>query len=389
MVDCRTFEVCGHVVASDVFDEAHVIPIQSTFDDMKKQLSIESVSVPTQADIVEWQAKTTESSPAKLPSPTSRRVAALSRKESTGPSAGGSSDDGSHKPGSSAETASKPRDSEGRHVLIKPGSSHSPAITQDKSKSLSSAQHNSPSSSTQDLMNRARERLKKKLKEIDKMEQKDQPIHGTSFDDLRPSPLKDPYPSAQQASPPPPAATYLPPPPAHLPLELKGSEVSKSDYSITSYHYPSHYYAPFYASAAYNFPNTHYGSVGYSFNNHPLGGSFAHPQSSYTPSSAVASYTDSGYCSMNTSPAPLPSSSFVRASAMPPDSGYSSMNSSANNSPVPSLPSSEANVADLLKPSATNKATVETKKLSVLARSWAFWSQGAKHLSDQAKRGNR
>ena len=53
VVDDETFEVYGHVVASDAFGEAFIIPLDAIFQDMKTQLEVESVSLPAETDINE------------------------------------------------------------------------------------------------------------------------------------------------------------------------------------------------------------------------------------------------------------------------------------------------------------------------------------------------
>ena len=48
VVDSHTHEVYGHVVASDAFGEAYVIPMKNTFRCIEKQLSAQRVCLPRQ-----------------------------------------------------------------------------------------------------------------------------------------------------------------------------------------------------------------------------------------------------------------------------------------------------------------------------------------------------
>lgn len=57
VVDASTYEVYGHVVATDAFGEAYVIPLRDTLRQMKKQLDVESVSLPTEDEVCDWLLK--------------------------------------------------------------------------------------------------------------------------------------------------------------------------------------------------------------------------------------------------------------------------------------------------------------------------------------------
>jgi hypothetical protein len=50
-----TQEVYGHVVASDIFGEAYIVPLNATFQQMKKSLAAESVCLPTRFDLRNWR----------------------------------------------------------------------------------------------------------------------------------------------------------------------------------------------------------------------------------------------------------------------------------------------------------------------------------------------
>jgi hypothetical protein len=49
-VNEATLEVYGHVVATDTFREAYVVPLLAIFADIKEQLGAESVCLPTAVD---------------------------------------------------------------------------------------------------------------------------------------------------------------------------------------------------------------------------------------------------------------------------------------------------------------------------------------------------
>ncbi|KAF2104514.1 hypothetical protein NA57DRAFT_51335 [Rhizodiscina lignyota] len=52
VVDSTSGEVYGHVVASDLFGDAYIVPLDATFRDMAARLDVVSVVLPTSVDIV-------------------------------------------------------------------------------------------------------------------------------------------------------------------------------------------------------------------------------------------------------------------------------------------------------------------------------------------------
>jgi len=46
--------VYGHLVASDVFQDGYVVPLDASLQDMKKKLAAESVCLPTKNDLYLW-----------------------------------------------------------------------------------------------------------------------------------------------------------------------------------------------------------------------------------------------------------------------------------------------------------------------------------------------
>ena len=54
VVDSVTHEVYGHVVASDAFGDAYVIPLDNIFRDIKQQLAADQVCLPTESEVLEW-----------------------------------------------------------------------------------------------------------------------------------------------------------------------------------------------------------------------------------------------------------------------------------------------------------------------------------------------
>lgn len=50
VVDAQDSWLYGHVIASDIFDEAYVIPIQDTFEDIRQQLRVDSITFPKYMD---------------------------------------------------------------------------------------------------------------------------------------------------------------------------------------------------------------------------------------------------------------------------------------------------------------------------------------------------
>ena len=55
-MDEATFEVYGHVVASDAFGEAYVVPLRDTIQDIQARLNSKTVRLPTAAEILKWYA---------------------------------------------------------------------------------------------------------------------------------------------------------------------------------------------------------------------------------------------------------------------------------------------------------------------------------------------
>lgn len=54
VVDSVTHEVYGHVIASDAFGDAYVIPLDNTFRDIRQQLAADHVCLPTEREVLEW-----------------------------------------------------------------------------------------------------------------------------------------------------------------------------------------------------------------------------------------------------------------------------------------------------------------------------------------------
>ena len=54
VVDSVTHEVYGHVVASDAFGDAYVIPLDNTFRDIRQRLAADQVCLPTEREVLEW-----------------------------------------------------------------------------------------------------------------------------------------------------------------------------------------------------------------------------------------------------------------------------------------------------------------------------------------------
>lgn len=57
VIDSVTHEVYGHVVASDAFGDAYVIPLDNTFRDIKQQLAADQVCLPTEREVLEWVSR--------------------------------------------------------------------------------------------------------------------------------------------------------------------------------------------------------------------------------------------------------------------------------------------------------------------------------------------
>ena len=54
VVDSVTHEVYGHVVASDAFGDAYVVPLDNTFRDIRQQLAADQVCLPTEDEVLRW-----------------------------------------------------------------------------------------------------------------------------------------------------------------------------------------------------------------------------------------------------------------------------------------------------------------------------------------------
>lgn len=52
MVNESTCEVYGHVISVDAFGEAYVVPIQNTLRDIRDQLRVDEISLPTREDLI-------------------------------------------------------------------------------------------------------------------------------------------------------------------------------------------------------------------------------------------------------------------------------------------------------------------------------------------------
>ena len=72
VIDKLTGEVMGHVVASDLFGDAYVVPIHAAFQQMKESLGADSVRLATKDDISKLKSSLLRSMPptrAKTPEP--------------------------------------------------------------------------------------------------------------------------------------------------------------------------------------------------------------------------------------------------------------------------------------------------------------------------------
>ena len=74
VVDSVTHEVYGHVIASDAFGDAYVIPLDNTFRDIRQQLAADQVCLPTEREVLKWIERRNNivlpSSSSDLPPPT-------------------------------------------------------------------------------------------------------------------------------------------------------------------------------------------------------------------------------------------------------------------------------------------------------------------------------
>ena len=51
-IDPITYEVYGHVVASDILNDAYIVPLENSFAEMQGQLSVSRVALPTDIDVL-------------------------------------------------------------------------------------------------------------------------------------------------------------------------------------------------------------------------------------------------------------------------------------------------------------------------------------------------
>ncbi len=58
VVNPVSMEVYGHLVATDAMGDAYVLPLHSTFVEMQQQLAVDSVSLPTTGDLLEFVLRT-------------------------------------------------------------------------------------------------------------------------------------------------------------------------------------------------------------------------------------------------------------------------------------------------------------------------------------------
>lgn len=56
VVNSKTWEVYGYVVATDYFGEVYIIPMNHAFENMKTQLSADKILFPTREEIIRWNA---------------------------------------------------------------------------------------------------------------------------------------------------------------------------------------------------------------------------------------------------------------------------------------------------------------------------------------------
>lgn len=80
VVDASSHEVYGYLVASDVFRDGYVIPLDATLRDMKTELSAESICLPTRDEVHSWHISRWlgEESHFLFPSPTPLPLSPLS-----------------------------------------------------------------------------------------------------------------------------------------------------------------------------------------------------------------------------------------------------------------------------------------------------------------------
>ena len=66
VVDDATLEVYGHVVASDLFQDAHVVPLSAVFADIKKRMSAFEVELPISQEAQSWSSSLDRSEDAQI-----------------------------------------------------------------------------------------------------------------------------------------------------------------------------------------------------------------------------------------------------------------------------------------------------------------------------------
>ena len=81
VVDPSTFEVYGHVVASDAMGDTYVVPLDATLRDMEKKLEA-AVFLPTEADIQTWLAQHNNSTAEHVTTPNSSKKKQIAFKDS-------------------------------------------------------------------------------------------------------------------------------------------------------------------------------------------------------------------------------------------------------------------------------------------------------------------
>jgi hypothetical protein len=57
----RGLFACGHVVCVDDFGDISIVPLESTFTDIKRLLGASAVNLPTHEDLLAWQNEKTMS----------------------------------------------------------------------------------------------------------------------------------------------------------------------------------------------------------------------------------------------------------------------------------------------------------------------------------------
>ncbi|MCJ1436585.1 hypothetical protein MMC27_005965 [Xylographa pallens] len=81
-VNYVTNEVYGHVVGSDVFGEAYIVPLHSTLAQMKERFAAASVRLPRQVEVAAWLSLQAEALAKPLPPPSTPELSSLSETKS-------------------------------------------------------------------------------------------------------------------------------------------------------------------------------------------------------------------------------------------------------------------------------------------------------------------